>query len=64
MEVLLYFDETQNVSVNLLISVCRLTSTAPGFTLRFVFCQSKATDPMSTVKTLEMTNSLKIMPEK
>ena len=28
MEALLYFDETQNVNVNLLISVRRLTSTA------------------------------------
>ena len=45
MEALLYFDETQNVSVNLLISVCRLMSTAPGFTLHFVFRQSKATLP-------------------
>ena len=53
-EALLYFDETQNVNINviLLISMHRLTSTdqnnylSPGFTLRFAFCQSKATDPL------------------
>ena len=43
LEVLLYFDETQNVNVNLLISVRRLTSTAQNnqvqdlhYVLRFV----------------------------
>ena len=49
MEALLYFDEMQNVNVNLLISPHRLMSTAqnsPGFTLRFAFRQSKATDPL------------------
>ena len=48
MEALLYFDEMQNVNVNLLISPHSLMSTAqnsPGLTLRFAFRQSKATDP-------------------
>ena len=47
---LLYFDETQNVNVNvnLLISTRRLTHTelSSGFTLHFAFHQSKATDPI------------------
>ena len=46
MYILLYFDKTQNVNVNLLISARRLTSTAQNTsTLRFAFRQSKATDP-------------------
>ena len=56
-EALLYSDETQKVKVNvLLISARRVTSTAqnnylsPGFTFRFAFRQSKATDPSSECK--------------
>ena len=47
MYILLYFDKTQNVNVNLLISARRLTSTAQNTsTLRFAFRQSKVTDPL------------------
>ena len=47
MYILLYFDKTQNVNVNLLISARRLTSTAQNTsTLRFAFRQSKAKDPL------------------
>ena len=48
MVVLLYFDKTQNVNINLLISAHRLTRTAPGFTLHFALRQSKATEPICT----------------
>ena len=48
MEALLYYDEMQKVNVNLPVSPHSLMSTAqnsPGFTLRFAFRQSRATDP-------------------
>ena len=54
MEALLYFDEMQNVNVCKWKFVDKRMQAnehcskylSPGFTLRFAFCQNKATDPM------------------
>ena len=49
MEALLYFDETQNVDVNVKHAQANQHCSkylSPGFTLRLAFHQSKETDPM------------------